>query len=146
MENIVLQGRGAFPGAARGTAIVCPRGISGNSGGVGDKDGIIYEPGNPHAGMCIKDCVLVIPGGKGSNGFSAHFKSAKLAGFAPAAWVVLHMDSRVGGAVASTQTPCVCDFTDANPLDLIETGDYLWVDGERGRVEILKGCQSDKEP
>lgn len=140
MENIILQGRGAYPGVAAGMAIVCPNGISGNSGGVGDKDGIIYELGNPHIGMCIKDCVLVLPGGKGSNGFSAHFKSAKLFGFAPAAWVVQHMDSRVGGAVISTETPCVCDFINVNPLNVIETGDYVYVDGEEGMVKILKTC------
>ena len=137
-KNTILQGRGAFPGVAQGTAIVCPKGISGNSGGIGDKDGVIYEPGNPHAGICIKDCILVLPGGKGSNGFSAHFKSAKLSGFAPAAWVVLHMDSRIGGAVTSTETPCVCDFTNINPPTIIKTGDYIRVDGGNGTVEILK--------
>lgn len=138
MKYRVLQGRGAYAGIAEGMAIVCPNGLSGNSGGVGDTDGIIYEPGNPNVGMCIKGCVLVLPGGKGSNGFSAHFKSAALAGFAPAAWIVLHMDSRVGGAVTSTQTPCVCDFTDENPLEVLETGDYIRVDGVKGTVEILR--------
>lgn len=138
MDEKVIYGRGAYPGVAEGVAIVCPASLSGNSGGVGDADGIIYEPGNPNVGMCIKDCILVLPCGKGSNGFSAHFKSASIAGFAPAAWVALKMDSRIGGAVVSTQKPCVCDFVDENPLQVVESGDYIRVDGNKGTVSILR--------
>ena len=138
MNKLTLHGRGALPGVAEGYAIVCPDSIAGNSGGVGDTDGIIYEAGSSARGQCIKDKILVLPGAKGSNGFSAHFKAAALAGFAPAGWVVTGMDSRIGGTLASIRTPAVCDLTDGDPLQLFRTGDLLRVDGTNGTVTLLQ--------
>ena len=138
MKECILHGRGAFPGVAEGYAIVCPDSIAGNSGGVGDTDGIIYEACSSAHGQCIKDKILVLPGAKGSNGFSAHFKAAAIAGFAPAGWVVTGMDSRIGGTLASIRTPAVCDFTDGDPLTVFQTGDYLRVDGSTGTVTLLR--------
>lgn len=138
MKNkLILHGRGVYPGTVEGYAIVCTDGIAGNSGSVGDTDGIIYEAHSSARGECIKDKVIVVPGAKGSNGFSVHFKSAMLSGFSPCAWVALKIDSRLGGTIASTRVPAVADFTDGNPLSLIQTGDYLRVCGDDGTVEIL---------
>lgn len=142
MKDLTLHGRGAFPGTAEGYAIVCPDSIAGNSGGLGDTDGIIYEACSSARGQCIKGKILVLPGAKGSSGFSAHFKAASLAGFAPAGWVVTGMDSRIGGTLASIRTPAVCDFTDGDPLTVFQTGDYLRVDGDTGTVTLLRRDES----
>ena len=138
MKNFTLHGRCAYPGTVEGYAVVCPDSIAGNSGGVGDTDGIIYEAGNSARGQCIKDKILILPGAKGSNGFSAHFKAAALAGFAPAGWVVTGMDSRIGGTLASIRTPAVCDITDGDPLALFKTGDYVRLDANSGAVTLLR--------
>lgn len=138
MKNILIKGRGAFPGVAEGIAIVFPNSISGNTGGVGDKDGIIYEKGNINRGMSINGSIIVTPCGKGSLGFSAHFKSAKISGFSSAGWIVSKMDSRIASAIASLQLPCVCDFEDVDPLSIIKSGDYVKIDGSRGIIEIIK--------
>lgn len=142
MENKkvrVLYGRGAYPGVAEGYALVCPDGIAGNSGALGDVDGIIYEKGNVNHGKCITGMVLVVPGGKGSNGFSAHFKGAYIAGARPAAWVSTRMDTRLGTAAASMGIPTVTEFSDGvDPVQEIQNGDWVRVDGNTGQVVVWK--------
>lgn len=137
-ETIVITGRCAIPGLAEGYAVVCPDSIAGNSGALGDVDGIIYEKGNVNYGVSIKDKILVVPCAKGSNGFSAHFKGALLAGVRPAGWVAARVDARLGVALASMNIPAVVDFTEVNPLEVIATGDYVTIDAANGTVTILK--------
>lgn len=135
--KIILKGRGAYTGVAEGIAVVCPDSIAGNSGGLGDTDGIIYEASSSNRGVCIKDKILVLPGAKGSNGFSAHFKAAAIAGFAPAGWIITKMDSRIGGTLVSIGTPAITDFGDADPIQILKTGDRIRIDGDLGTVELL---------
>jgi len=138
MEVITIKGRPTYKGVAKGEALVCPDSIAGNTGGLGDLDGVIHEKGNILEGMSIKDKILVIPCGKGSNGFSAHFKSSKFMGICLAGWVVTKIDSRLGAAIASLEVPAVSDFDDIDPMTIIETGDFVTIDGDTGIVEIAK--------
>lgn len=139
MATHKIKGRGAMPGVAEGRAIVFPDSIAGNSGAVGDLDGIIYERGSVNRGMCINGAILVIPCSKGSNGFSSHFKSAKVSGVSPAGWVSTKMDGRLAAAVASTLVPTVCDFPEGqDPLTHIKTGDLVQIDGASGDVFITR--------
>ncbi len=138
MDKITIKGRPTFKGVVKGEALVCPESIAGNTGGLGDLDGVIHEEGNKLKGMSIKDKILVIPCAKGSNGFSAHFKAAKLNGICPAGWVVTKMDSRLGVAIVSLEVPAVSDFDSVDPVNIIETGDIVTIDGDTGLVEIFK--------
>lgn len=132
----VIKGRGAIAGIAEGEAVVCPDSIAGNSGALGDTDGVIYEKGNVNYGVCIKDKILVVPCAKGSNGFSCHFKGAYISGVRPAGWIATRVDARLGVALASMNIPAVVDFYDVEPLDVIKTGDWVKIDGTTGIVEI----------
>lgn len=150
MAVIKIKGRGAVPGVAEGVALVCPDSIAGNSGAIGDTDGIIYEKSNINRGVSIKKRILVVPCSKGSNGFSAHFKSAFLSGARPAGWIVTRVDARIGVALVSLGLPAVVDFSDTDPLDIIRTGDIVRIDGTSGEVIVIaKGVRpvklSDKE-
>jgi predicted aconitase with swiveling domain len=139
VKKLTIRGRGAISGIAEGYALVCPDGIAGNSGALGDVDGVIYEKGNVNYGVSIKDKIIVVPCGKGSNGFSAHFKGAYIAGVRPAGWIAKRVDARLGVALASMNIPSVVDFADdENPLVLIENGDFVRVDGDTGEVTITK--------
>lgn len=138
MRILTLKGRGAIPGTAEGKALVCPDSIAGNSGALGDTDGIIYEKGNVNYGACIRDKILVVPCSKGSNGFSAHFKGAYLAGVRPAGWVSTRVDARLGVTLASMNLPSVVDFEAVDPLDVIDTGDWVRIDGDTGIVIVTK--------
>lgn len=138
MNETVLRGRCAVPGRAEGYAVVCPDSIAGNSGALGDVDGVIYEKGNVNYGVSIKDKILVVPCAKGSNGFSAHFKGAFIAGVRPAGWVATRVDARLGVALASMDIPAVVDFPDADPVQVIATGDYVTIDADAGIVTVIK--------
>lgn len=138
MKKIILKGRPTLGGVAEGKAVVCPDSIAGNSGAVGDLDGVIHENSSSNKGISIKDTILVLPCGKGSTGFSAHFKSAKLMGICPAGWVIKKMDSRLGVAVASLDVPAVSDFEEDDPMEVIKTGDWVRIDGSTGIVEITR--------
>ncbi len=81
--------------------------------------------------------MLVFPGAKGSSGWSAMFHNARLMGTAPKALVFTTMTTKIALGAVVMHTPAVTDF-DRDPLDLIETGDWVRVDGDRGVVEILK--------
>ena len=138
MKEIVIKGRCAVPGKTEGYAVVCPDSIAGNSGALGDVDGVIYEKGNVNYGVSIKDKILVVPCAKGSNGFSAHFKGAFIAGVRPAGWVATVVDARLGVALASMNIPAVVDFADVDPVQVIATGDYVKIDADSGTVTITR--------
>lgn len=138
MEKITIKGRPLMGGIAEGLAIVFPDSIAGNSGSLDDKTGVVSERGNPAIGLSIKDSVLVLPCSKGSNGFSAHFKSSKISGVCPAGWVITKIDSRLGVAVASLDVPAVADFDGIDPVEVIKTGDWIKIDGDAGIVEITR--------
>ena len=145
MSGTILKGRCAVPGKAEGYAVVYPDGIAGNSGVLGDVDGVLHEKGNVNYGVSIKDKILVVACAKGSTGFSAHFRGASIAGVRPAGWVVTKMDARIGVAIASMDIPAVADFTDTDPVQAIATGDYVAVDADSGTVTIVRrGSREEK--
>ena len=135
-ERIVLQGRKVVGGVAEGEALVTRETISG-WGGVNPSNGTIIETRHELRGVSFKDKVLVFPGAKGSSGWSAMFHNARLMGTAPKALVFTTMTTKIALGAVVMHTPAVTDF-DRDPLDLIETGDWVRVDGDRGVVEILK--------
>lgn len=145
-EVLIIRGRGAVSGRAEGEALVCPDGLAGNSGALGDVDGVIYEKGNINYGVSIQNKILVVPCSKGSNGFSAHMKGAFLAGVRPAGWVATRVDARLGVAIASMNLPAVVDFQDTDPLTVIENGDIVKIDGDSGEVTIHKRSAAKRTP
>lgn len=142
-QSIFLHARGAVGGIAEGEAVVCPDSIAGNSGALGDVDGVIYEKGNINYGISIKNKILVVPCAKGSNGFSAHFKGAYIAGVRPAGWIATKVDARLGVALASMNVPAVVDFIEQDPIDVIKTGDWVMINGYTGEVEVRKGVNTE---
>ena len=138
MEKIVLKGRGVVPGIAEGEALVCPRSITGWNG-VDPATGIIKDAASEHRGKSIKGTIMVLPGSRGSNGWSCYLTATRASGSAPAGWLFTRIDS--SGAVASSllRIPTVVDFPgDQDPCEMIETGDHVRVDGTTGVVEITK--------
>jgi predicted aconitase with swiveling domain len=136
METIVLRGRSVVPGWAEGEALVTRDAVPG-WGGVNPVQGIITETRHELRGQSFKDKVLVCRGAKGSSGWSAMYHIARLAGTAPKALIFNEMTTKVALGAVVMRIPSVTDL-DRDPLEIIETGDWVIVDGDKGTVEVQK--------
>jgi len=99
--------------------------------------GKIIETRHELRGVSFKDKVLVFPGAKGSSGWSVAFHTTRLAGTAPKALVFNEMTTKVALGAVVMRVPSVTDL-DRDPLEVIETGDWVKVDGDAGTVEVRK--------
>lgn len=133
---IVLKGRKVVGGCVEGEALVTTQTISG-WGGVNAMTGTVIETRHELRGVSFKDKVLVFPGAKGSSGWSAVFHMTRLAGSSPKALVFNEMTTKVALGAVVMRVPSVTDF-DRDPLGVIETGDWVKVDADRGIVEVRK--------
>ena len=126
-----LQGRKIYPGWATGEALVTRQGIS-FFGGVDPETGMVVERGHELEGQAICGKVLVFPSGKGSTVGSYTLYRLKHNGLAPAA--ILNAESETITAVGCiiAEIPCI----DHLPLEKLQSGMRLEVDGERGIVEV----------
>jgi predicted aconitase with swiveling domain len=133
---ITLHGRKVVGGCAEGEALVTRQTISG-WGGVNPMQGTIIETRHELRGQSFKDKVLVFPGAKGSSGWSAVFHTSRLAGTAPKALIFNQTTTKVALGAVVMRVPSITDL-DRDPLELIESGDWVKVDADRGIVEVRK--------
>jgi predicted aconitase with swiveling domain len=136
MTTIVLRGRKVVGGRAEGEALVTRDRISG-WGGIDPRTGTVIETRHELKGISFAGKVLVFPGAKGSSGWSSQFHIARLAGKAPLAMLFNEMTTKVALGAVVAHAPSVTDF-DRDPLQVIENGDWVKVDGDRGIVEVTK--------
>ena len=134
--KIVLRGRKVVGGFAEGEAMVTRDTISG-WGGINERDGTVIERRHELRGQSFKDKVLVFPGAKGSSGWSAYFHMARLNGASPRAMIFNKMTTKVALGAVVTHAPAMTEL-EQDPLQVIETGDWVKVDADNGIVEITK--------
>ena len=134
--TVILHGRKVVGGCAEGEALVTKETISG-WGGIDPMTGTVIETHHELRGVSFKDKVLVFPGAKGSSGWSNAFHMTRLTNSAPKAMVFNVMNTKIALGAVVTHTPAVTDL-DRDPLSVIETGDWVKVDGDRGIVEVTK--------
>jgi predicted aconitase with swiveling domain len=135
-SSITLHGRKVVGGRAEGEALVTHDTVPG-WGGVNPVQGVITEVRHELRGVSFAGKILVCPGAKGSSGWSAMYHTARLAGTAPKALVFNEMTTKIALGAVVMRIPSVTDF-DRDPLDVIETGDWVIVDGDAGTVEVEK--------
>lgn len=138
--TITLHGRCVVPGRAEGEALVTRMHISG-WGGIDSRTGTIVETRHELRGQSFAGKVLVFPGAKGSSGWSNAFHLTRSLGVAPAAMLFNEMTTKIALGAVVTRAPAMTDF-DRDPLALIETGDWVVVDADRGVVEIRKPAEA----
>ena len=136
MSKLVLRGRKVVGGCVEGEALVTRERISG-WGGIDPRTGTVIETRHELKGVSFAGKVLVFPGAKGSSGWSSQFHIARLAGKAPLAMLFNEMTTKIALGAVVTHAPSVTDF-DQDPLGIIETGDWVRVDGDAGLVEVTK--------
>jgi hypothetical protein len=135
-KTLTLRGRKVVGGVAEGEALVTQQAISG-WGGIDAKTGTIIELRHELVGQSFAGKVLVFPGAKGSSGWSHFFQLARIAGVAPKAMLFTRMNTKIALGAVVTRAPAVTDF-DQDPFAVIETGDWIKVDADRGVVEVTK--------
>jgi predicted aconitase with swiveling domain len=135
-KKIILRGRKVVGGCAEGEALVTHETISG-WGGIDPMTGTVIETRHELRGVSFKDKVLVFPGAKGSSGWSNAFHMTRLTNSAPKAMIFNQMTTKIALGAVVTHAPAVTDL-DQDPLTVIETGDWVKVDADRGLVEVTK--------
>jgi len=136
MERIIIKGRGIIGGVTEGEALVTKDAISG-WGGINCRDGSVTEPWHELYQKSFADKILVFPGAKGSSGWSIHFHYCRLLGTAPRAVVYNITTTKMASGAVAMGVPAVTDL-EQDPLTIIETGDWVKVDGDQGILEITK--------
>ena len=134
--DLVLTGRKVVGGIAEGEALVTRQTISG-WGGVNPMKGEVIESRHELKGVSFAGKVLVFPGAKGSSGWSGVFHTTRLTGTAPVAMLFNVMTTKVALGAVVMRVPSMTGF-DADPLDLIASGDWVRVDAEAGTVSVWK--------
>ena len=135
-ETIELKGRKVVAGRAEGEALVTTETISG-WGGINERTGTVIERRHEMRGVSFAGKILVFPGAKGSSGWSAYFHMTRLNGVQPAAMIFTRMTTKIALGAVVTRVPAITEL-DQDPLDVIETGDWVVVDADAGTVTVTK--------
>ena len=143
MEKVILKGHKGIGGVAEGEALVTRDPISHMS----DVGGVWADPMSHVAtnklslpelyGKDLAGKVLVFPTGKGGIFSTALIMGLVRRGLGPKAMINVRTHPVYTLAAIVTNIPTV-DGLDKDPCEVIETGDYVKVDAEKGIVEVTK--------
>lgn len=142
MKEITLKGCGVVKGIAEGKALVTKQNLS-FWGGLDPNTGLIIDKRHELFGNCIAGKVLVFPYGKGSTTGAIILLEAVRRGKNPNAIVNLKTEpiiasgAIIAGVFYKKIIPIV-DQTDKDPTEVINTNDYILVNGDKGLVKILQ--------
>jgi predicted aconitase with swiveling domain len=143
MAKIILKGHKGIGGTSEGEALVCqePINLMADTGNVwtNPRDATFTnKTATPSVyGRSFAGKVLVFPTGKGGI-FSTNIMMDMVAvGTSPKAIVNVKAHPVWAALAIELNIPLV-DRLDKNPCEVIETGDWVKVDGEKGIVEVTK--------
>jgi uncharacterized protein len=135
--KVTLKGRTASKGTAQGDALVSRKPFMFLSH-VDFQNGLVNSKGHELEGKNVKGKVVVFPCGCGSTGEELSLLFLQEAGVAPKAIITgsaVHSPGVIGAILAGI--PLVYGL-DHNALGLMETGDHVKVDANRGIIEVTK--------
>ena len=130
-----LYGKTVNPGECEGEAVVTNVPFS-FYGELDPSTGKVPSPIHELFGQSLKDKILVTPTGKGSTVNPIIAWHAMKAGNNPKAIICIEAEAIIASAAITVDMPMVHKL-DKNPLEVINTGDYLKVDATVGIVEIV---------
>jgi len=143
MEKIILKGHKGIGEVAEGEALVCQEPIN----LMADAGNVWYDPkdltftnkvATPSVyGKSFADKVLVFPTGKGGIFSTNILMDAAEVGSKPKAMVNVRAHQVFASIALAINIPIV-DRLDQNPCEVIETGDWVKVDAQKGTVEVTK--------
>jgi uncharacterized protein len=135
--HVVIRGRKVVGGRSEGAALVTRQTISG-WGGVNPMKGEVIENHHELKGVSFTGKILVFPGAKGSSGWSGIFHLTRLTGCAPLGMLYNVTTTKAALGAVVLRVPAMTDF-DLDPLQIIETGDWVRIDADAGQVQVWKG-------
>lgn len=139
--DVIIRGRKVVGGQCEGEALVTRQTISG-WGGVNPLKGEVIESHHELRGQSFAGKILVFPGAKGSSGWSGIFHLTRLTGQAPLGMLFNVTTTKAALGAVVLRVPTMTDF-DQDPVELIETGDWVRIDADAGEVRVWKGRQRD---
>jgi uncharacterized protein len=134
-DKIILKGKKVIGGVAEGEALVSRMPLMG-WGNVAVRQGYTVERNHPLYEVPFKGKVVVFTEPRGSGGFMG-YGAMGMSGNAPLAFLYRKGNNLTIFAAMIARIPTVTEF-DKDPTEVIETGDWVKVDGDRGIVEITK--------
>ena len=134
-KKLTLKGRKVIGGIAEGEALISKMPLMG-WGNVNVEGGYTIERNHPLFEVPFKGKVLVFTEPRGSGGFVGYGRTREF-GTNPAAFIYRKGNNLTVFAAMNMKVPTVTDF-DQDPVEIIETGDYVRVNGDKGIVEVLK--------
>lgn len=135
--DVLIHGRRVVGGVCEGEALVTCQTISG-WGGVNPMKGEVIENHHELRGQSFAGKVLVFPGAKGSSGWSVVFHMTKLRGCAPLGLLFNTMTTKAALGAVVLRVPSMTDFN-SDPLEQIESGDWVRINADEGTVAVWKG-------
>ncbi len=141
MRKIVLKGRKVVGGVAEGEALVSKKPLMG-FGNINVRGGFTVERNHPLYEVPFKGKVLVFTEPRGSGGFVGYGMTRQF-GQNPVAFLYRRGNNLTVFAAMNMKVPTVTDF-DQDPTEVIETGDFVRVDGDRGIVEVFKKTPGER--
>jgi len=136
-RRLRMDGRRVVDGFGAGEAVVSKQAVS-FFGGVDPRSGVVIENGHELKGQSISGKVLVFPRGKGSTVGSYVIYGLRKYGTAPVAIVNIETEPIIIGGCVLANIPLV-DKLDCNPVEAIQSGDWVEVKGDTGTVWVTKG-------
>lgn len=134
-KRIILKGKKVIGGIAEGEALVSKMPLMG-WGNVDTKNGYTVERNHPLYEVPYKGKILVFTEPRGSGGFVGYGRSKQFDTH-PAAFVYREGNNLTIFAAMAANIPTVTGF-DQDPTEVIETGDYVIVNGDEGFIEVIK--------
>lgn len=128
-----LTGKIVREGWGEGTALVSGEPIS-FLGGIDPATGKVVEPGHPLEGKSVENQILIFPHGKGSTVGSYVIYQLALNEKAPKGIINQVAEPIVAVGAIIADIPMVHKL-DKDPLDIIENGNLVSIDGEKVRIE-----------
>ena len=137
---MILRGKTVKKGRVEGEAIVSRMPFS----FLGDLDvstGKVVPVGHDLEGQSIANKIFVFATGKGSTVGPNVAYGAKQLGKAPKGMICVEVEPVMAMVAIMNDIPMVHKL-DKNPLEVIQTGDYIKMDATEGIVEIIKKGES----
>jgi predicted aconitase with swiveling domain len=139
--RLMLQGRGCTAGEFEGEVVVS-RQPFGFWQGMDPQTGVVIDRRHDLCGTSIKGKAFVFPFGRGSTGTPGIFLEAVRNGCAPGAIVnaksepMIVMCALLAEAFFKVSIPII-DGLEANPQDLLRTGDRVRINGGTGIIQVV---------